>query len=242
MAIVSPGEVLDSSNPKLDLFTFIEESTLVDVQRADFQIWDLADELNPVQIYPDAVGGWEPIVLSAPPAGSRIGTGHYFAPWTVDEAIGINPHEIRWRFSLTLTSAFSLESEEFEVLALQSSTGLDPISVQAFKDCYPQFASLTSTQVQKAIDFATRYIDPTCLAECYEDAQNFLTAHFCELNYGNLAKSAGIQSVKAGPAMVTFLSTNMSQAAFHSSLKLTPYGLMFLELARGACGGMQVLC
>lgn len=242
MPILGRGESSScTSTTKLDIF--IKQgstNTLIDVESLEFQIFDLEDELNPVQVFP--VSGRQTVDLNDCPTGSRLGTGHYVAPYTVGATQKLGPYEIRWFFRQILSLAEQSFSEQFTVLESSPSTG-DGVTVADIKKRFPQFAGLDDVYIECLIAEAVRLgpCESGCIGDAYDDAIKYLVAHLIE-STGSRAGS-GTKRVKAGQAEVEYhqISENASQA--FASLGTTGYGRLYQELIYSQCGGgFRLIC
>lgn len=112
MSRIAFGEVLDASNPVLDV-EITDAGVLSDPATLEFTISSMVSG-SPVQVYP--VAGRQPIVIADPPTGSRIATGHFFAPWTVPATgLAAGTYRIDWYFAETVGGTEFTASEEFEI-------------------------------------------------------------------------------------------------------------------------------
>lgn len=224
------GETSDCSNPKLDVF-FTIGGIAVDVSVLEFQIFDVTDELNPIQVFPTVLGNREPVAIGVvcPAVGAgKISVGHFVATYTVDNAEALGPHEIRWFYKQLPTSPEETFSEQFEIALLTAGGSLDPQSVAAFKKRFPAFADVDSELIQCVLEEAACEVDQECFGEKYTSALNYFAAHLLSVATGG-ARAKGATAVSAGMASITY---GQAKADFTSSA----YGLRYISLARQCCG------
>lgn len=231
--ILVRGETVDCSNPKLDVF-FRRSGVAQDMAELEFQIFDIADELNPIQVFPVVVGTKEPVDVSNDcPIGGRLGTGHYVAAYTVDGAATLGPYEIRWFYRYLLTSPIEIFAEQFEIALIDASAGPDPANVAAFKARFPELAGTSNELIQIVLDEAETTINRDAFCpEVVESAKLFLAAHFLTFTSG--ARAKGAVSVSAGQASISYGALDSAK----SSLGSTAYGQRYLSYARQNVGAM----
>ena len=134
--LVQRGEVIDCSNPKLDVFTTVS-GVKTNVAELEFAIFDIVDEQNPVQTFPPV--GFQPVdPLNDCPAGQRLSTGRYTAVWTVPLTEPLTNHKITWRFRLNSGDPWQEFEQPFNVVTVAGSTG--PVDVAEFRCRFPDFA------------------------------------------------------------------------------------------------------
>ena len=231
-ALVQRGEVIDCSNPKLDLFTTVS-GVKTNVFSLEFQIFDINVPAAPVQTFP--LAGRESIdVDNDCPTGQRLSTGRYTALWTVDLAEPLTPHKISWFFRLTASVPEQFHEQPFDVVSVAAS--VDPLNVQQFRTRFPAYADqlqFPTDLLIEVLDEAIACVDPACFGPDFTvRAQNYLAAHLLAYSTDG-ARAKGATSVRAGSAGITF-------DAAHMNLQATGYGQRYLMLARKCTGGMVV--
>lgn len=231
--LVERNEVIDCSNPKLDLFTTLN-GVLTDVAELEFAIFDIVDPMNPVQTYP--VAGFESLdPLNDCPVGQRLGTGHYTALWTVDAAEPLTNHKITWRFRLNLGDPQQEFEQPFNVVSAAGST--DPVDVAAFRTRFPDFADpnqFSADLIAEVLSEAIDDLDERCFgATKIQRARQYYAAHLLTYPTGG-ARARGATSVTAGPASISW-------DAAKQNLSATAYGQRVQFMAR-MCAGAKVLC
>jgi len=228
--IMVRGETSDCSSPKLDVF-FTIGGVATDVAVLEFQIFDIADELLPIQVFP--LSGREPVNVVDPcPVGGRLGSGHYVATYTVDNLEVLGPHEVRWFYRLLVSSPEEVFAEQFEVLLVSASTSTDPATIASFKKRFPDLAGFSNELIQCVLDEAECEVDPNCFRDKTETAKLYLAAHLLMSTSG--ARAKGASSVSAGSASISFDTSK-------TSLDSTYYGQRYRMLAR-QCAGAMVIC
>jgi hypothetical protein len=131
MPSLTQGSSSSAATPVLDVWTAVGNPlTVIDVAILQFRILDVSTDskkVNPVQVYPSTPGTWQSVdPTTSSPAGVRLSTGHYFAPWTVPLAEPIGDHRIEWQFKQAVNSPFEAFSEDFYVAANPSPGSIDP--------------------------------------------------------------------------------------------------------------------
>lgn len=231
--LVEPNEVIDCSNPKLDLYTHLS-GVLTDVAELEFAIFDISIPATPVQTYP--VAGFQVLdPANLCPIGHKLSTGRYTAEWTVPAAEPLTNHKITWRFRLTLGGAQQEFEQPFNVVTV--SGGPDPIDVAAFRVRFPDFADVVqfpAELITEVLSEATDDLDEDCFgATKIQRARQYYAAHLLAYNTGG-ARAKGATSVTAG-------SASISWDAAKQNFEATAYGQRFRFMARMCAGGM-VLC
>lgn len=231
--LVEPNEVIDCSNPKLFLFTTLNE-LLTNVAEAEFAIFDIVDPMFPVQTFP--VAGFQAInVTDLCPTGQRISTGKYTALWTVAAAEPLTSHKITWRFRLNLGDPQQEEETPFNVVSVAGST--DPINVALFRGRFPDFSDpiqFPAALLLEVLNEAQFVLDPTCFGPLlYDVAVRYLAAHLLTFTTGG-ARARGANAVSAGSASVSWDTSRTNWGA-------TAYGQKVLSLAR-LCTGATIVC
>lgn len=230
--IIARNEVLDCSNPKLDIFT-VSGPTRVDVFSLEFIIFDIAIPAAPVQTFP--VAGRATVDLTACPGGDRLGVGHYHAEWTVDALEPLTPHKISWFIKLLGTSPEVISEQPFDVVSVVGVT--DPADVEAFRLRFPDFADQTqfpASLITLVLNEATVDLDPTCFGTLLiEQAKQYYAAHLLAYVTGG-ARAKGASSVSAGSASISWDTAKMDFNA-------TAYGQRYVFMAR-MCTGATVVC
>lgn len=163
MASLARGQPSDCANPVLDLFTQVS-GMLIDVAVLEFQIFDVSDpdkQLNPLQVYPAAVGTRAPVnVATLCPAGDKLSTGHFVARWTPPPDAAIGTYEVRWFFRLNAGSPEQTFREEFEVLAtIAGFSGSGYASVADLRAEGVSVADASDARLQQLIVLASRYVE-----------------------------------------------------------------------------------
>lgn len=228
--IMVRGETSDCSSPKLDVF-FTIGGVQTDMAVLEFQIFDINNELAPIQVYP--LSGRATVNVTDPcPVGDKLGVGHYVAQYTVDPAEPLGPHEVRWFYRLLVSSPEETFSEQFEVLLVSASTSTDPASIASFKKRFPELSSASNELIQCVLDEATAEIDAACFGDKAETAKLYLAAHLLAVT--SSARAKGVSSVAAGSASISFDTAK-------NDYRSTAYGQRYIMLAR-QCVGAMVLC
>jgi hypothetical protein len=111
MVRIALGDSSDDVTPILDV-QISSGGVLTDPATLEFVIYDLTSG-SPVQVFP--VSGRQAIVIAAPPTGSQIATGHFFAPWTAPTTLNVGTHRIDWFFTEVIAGPEFTTTEEFEV-------------------------------------------------------------------------------------------------------------------------------
>ncbi len=145
----------------LDLYT-LANGVLTDVAALSYQIWDNTTG-TPVQVYPDAFGGKQPVnVAAACPTGDKLGTGHYVARWDVPDTAPVGTWQVRWYIQLTLSVAEQTYIEDFEVLPEVVGSGTYPsqdycLVADMREEGVP--VSVSDSLIAKRITLASRFIE-----------------------------------------------------------------------------------
>lgn len=161
--LVARNEVLDCSNPKLDVY-LSKAGVAINVETLEYQIFDISDaakKISPVQVYPVSVGTRATVDTTQDcPVGGRIATGHFAAAWTVpaDETLG--SHELRWFYKETASTPEESFSEEFEVSSVTASSADLYIQVQDVRDAGVTTAMVPlDSDIETAIKINQAFID-----------------------------------------------------------------------------------
>lgn len=230
--LVEPNEVVDCSNPKLDLFTSLN-GVLTNVAEVSFAIFDIAIPAAPVQTFP--VAGFQAIDPgNLCPTGQRLSVGRYTALWTVDGAEPLTNHKITWRFALTVGGTVQEFEQPFNVVAIAG--GADPVDVEAFRCRFPDFADPAqwpAKLISLALEEACDDLDPLCFGLKLERAKQYYAAHLLAYATGG-ARAKGAASVAAGSASISF---DTAKTGFEA----TAYGQRYIMMARMCVGG-TVIC
>ncbi len=118
MVALIRGEIVDCSNPKIDVFIRDGNALPVDVSELSFQIFEkVTTPGTPIQIHPATAGDRATVDLSPCPTGDKISTGRYHASYTIPTGTPIGTHEVRWFTKLTPSANEQTFAEEFEVLS-----------------------------------------------------------------------------------------------------------------------------
>lgn len=232
--LVERGEVIDCSNPKLDLFITLS-GVLTNPFDLEFAIFDIADPMNPVQTFP--VAGFQSVDPGNDcPVGQRLSTGRFTAVWTVPLTEPLTNHKITWRFRLNSGDPQQEFEQPFDVVTIAGAS--DPVDVTAFRTRFPDFADPAqwpASLLTEIFNEAACLIDPTCFgATKLAIATQYLVAHLA--SYATQGgRAGGAQSVSAGMASINW-------GAGANDLSATAYGQRYQKLARVHCGGPMVLC
>lgn len=235
MVTLLRSEVVDCSNPKLDIYlTTGPGGPLVDPFILEYTISDNTGG-SPVQVFPAT--GRATVDLADCPTGEKLGTGHYVALWTVPDTEPLGSHLLCWFFKASSGSPENTSQEDFDVAAITGAPDFDNVTVATFRIRFPQFASVSSELIQVVIDEACRRIgDGTCFGTRLTDAKHYLAAHLLEL--AGAARGAGKASVSAGAASVSYIT----QTAGPESYDITGYGRLYRDLFRMCGPAARVLC
>lgn len=157
MPSLARGESSTSTNQVLDL------QLGTDVAVLEFRIFDISTPAKrgaPLQVYPPVAGTWAALDPTlAPPAGHRLGLGHYYAPWTVPLSEAIGDHLVEWQFKETVLDPYEGASEEFYVAEGATPADVTYVSVaevraEGFTD--PPY---TDERIEQLCRLATLFID-----------------------------------------------------------------------------------
>ena len=237
MTIVIPGETLDCTNPKLQLFLSIG-GIGTDPFILEYQIFeDVTTPGAPIQVYPLPAGTRATVdIANLCPTGDKISVGNFLAQWPlVPIAEPLGNHIVKWYFKLLSTSAEQEECVGFSVLALAASPG--DADIAAFKARFPLLADRGDTVIGLAIEEAKRCINVSCFGDKAPDAQNLLAAHMVEMTT-NAGLASGAQSVTAGMAAIVYKTLVNDPRG----LDKTMYGQLFARLMFVSGPAAQVLC
>ncbi len=230
--LVERGEVIDCSNPKLDIFTTLN-SVLANVAELSFAIFDINAPATPVQTFP--VAGFEAVdPLNDCPVGQRISTGRFTAVWTVDLAEPLTNHKITWRFKLNTGDPEQEFEQPFNVVSVAGA--VDPVDVAAFRERFPDYADQSqfpADLIALVLTEANNCVDANCFGLKITIARQYYAAHLLAYVTGG-ARAKGASSVAAGSASISWDTAKRDFAS-------TAYGQHYQFLAR-ACTGGQVLC
>lgn len=160
MSALARNQTSDCANPVLDVYMQVN-GILQDVAQLEFQIFDITDPDNPLQVYPATLGDRAPVDVSQLcPAGAKLDTGHYVATWTVPALEVTGTHQIRWFIKLTLSSGEQTFIEEFEVLPEVSAFGeLGYCLVSEVRAEGVTTAQASDARLLLAISRASRFIE-----------------------------------------------------------------------------------
>lgn len=112
MAALTRGEVVDVSNPKLDVYIRDSNGVAVDVYALSYCIFErVTAPGESTQVYPTS--GEQPVNLTA----DRVAAGVYAARFTVPSAAILGTWAIRWTAKLGPNAPEQHYTEEFEVLS-----------------------------------------------------------------------------------------------------------------------------
>ena len=232
--LVARGEVIDCSNPKLDIFLTVS-GVKTNPFDLEFAIFDIVDPGVPVQTFPLPAGTFEPVdPANDCPVGQRISTGRFTAVWTVDLAEPLTNHKISWRFRMTNGGTQQQFEQPFNVVSIAGS--VDPVDVEAFRCRFPDYSDPTqfpAKLISLVLLEAVNCLDPTCFEDKLEIAQQYYAAHLLAYATGG-ARAKGASSVSAGSASISWDTAKLDFSS-------TAYGQHFKRLAR-MCTGGQVLC
>ena len=194
MSYIAQGETNNYANSYvIDIWTHVN-GILTDVVEMSFKIFDISTATkkteyyngvkNNVQIYPTTPGQRQSINVSAlvtdPVPGHKIGTGHYYAPWTCSTTESQGDHIIEWFFRRSSTSNERFFSEEFVV----TPTYLAPSSGNCVVT-YEMVRKHTRDAVPKnilldALDYSDAEIDMAIeMAVCHFNVMPVLTNYTC---------------------------------------------------------------
>jgi len=110
-------------------------------------------------------------------------------------------------------------------------------SLADFRDRFPELASYGDTIVGVMLDEAAAEAEPAIFEGRIDLAILYLAAHLLTFSTGaGAAAAAGVKSVTAGPASVTFGDA----AAAIASTGATAYGKRYKELARQNTGAQAI--
>ncbi len=231
--LVERLEVIDCSNPKLDVFITLN-GVLVNPFSLTFAIFDIANPLLPVQTFP--VAGFEPVdPANDCPVGQRISTGHLTSVWTVDVAEPLTNHKITWRFALNSGDAEQEFEQPFNVVSVAGAQ--DPVDVADFRCRFPDWADQAQFPpelISKALTEANNCVDAVCFGLKTDIAREYYAAHLLAYVTGG-ARAKGATNVSAGSASIGWDAAKMN-------LDATAYGQHYQFMARGECGSARVLC
>jgi len=143
MAFLVQGDSSTATNPVLDLYTSFD-NILTDVYSLSFQIYDVSTDANraafnsnnpsTVQVYPTTPGTYFNLdvnhLTTDVPAGHKLSTGHYYAPWLVPTGSNLGNYIIAWYYQRTSISAQKTYQEEFVVIDTQIATIGSPLAAQ----------------------------------------------------------------------------------------------------------------
>jgi hypothetical protein len=158
MPVLSRGESISCTNPKLDIFTKVS-GVPADISSLEFQIFEKAtDPNNPIQVFPGS-GRQAVNVSAACPVGQKLSTGHYTAIYDVppNEIIGL--HEIRWFFKLLPASPEQQFFEEFDVLSAAASSEDTYITVSDVRETGLNDNPPNDQTIQQSIILWQSFID-----------------------------------------------------------------------------------
>lgn len=155
-AFLAKGQTYDGANPLLD-FYFLRNGFLADVYQLQYEIW----KQNVIDGRLTQVGtGRSSVDVSNvyPASGAgKLGTGRYFANWTVPATEDTGPHEIRWFYKETASDAEHRVVIPFEVVAVaRMSRGL--CLIQDLRD-EGVSEDVTDARILLGIDYATTTIE-----------------------------------------------------------------------------------
>ena len=111
------------------------------------------------------------------------------------------------------------------------------LTIAAFRERWTAFANATTypdTYVDLVLQEALRRINADYFRNRADDAQGYLTAHLIEVKRPQ--RGAGVQSVSAGPASITYFPPTTRKA-----LETTSYGLEYLALLKSVGPASRVL-
>lgn len=159
MVAVVANEVIDCSNPKIDVF-IRKQGLLIDPAILEYQIFDLIGGPPGTQIFPATPGQRALVNLAPCPTGERISLGHFVALYSVPNTVGVGSHRIKWFFSETIGGrAFSFE-EEFEVCAVAPPpSGPYYITVQDVRDAGIDATIASNTEIETQLNINQQFID-----------------------------------------------------------------------------------
>lgn len=152
MPSVARDETIDSTNPKLDLFTSVDGLS-TDVAVLAYAIFE-DDGTTVVK----ARVSIDPTTDA--PTGERLATGHFsIDSWTVPSAQPLGTYKITWYFQLTASSPEQVFTEDFEVVSVIGSGMEGYALVQDFRDEGWTSAMVTDARLLSLISRASRRID-----------------------------------------------------------------------------------
>jgi len=127
MAIFSRGESNDPANPLLQLFIIDGHDDPIDAAYVGFRILDISTEqakchyanqdFNKIQVYPNRGPKYIDVnhLYTDTPAGHKLGTGNYYAPWTANPTLRVGDYMIIWEWKLGAGNPFRMTRQPFSV-------------------------------------------------------------------------------------------------------------------------------
>lgn len=167
MPSLTQGSSSSAATPVLDLWTGVgNPRALIDVAVLQFRVMDIstdAKKVNPVKIYPTLTAWQDVDPTAAAPAGVRLGTGHYFAPYTVSLAEPVGDHRVDWQFRQTTNAPWETFSEDFYVAANAGPGGARPDLYCTVEDIRAEGFTNPSVypdgRITSLIELASRFVD-----------------------------------------------------------------------------------
>lgn len=159
MAILSRGEAVGVSNPKLQFLAVTKgpddflSGRLTDVELLEYQILDISTPAK--RTSPSEVVARTAVDLVT----DRLGLGRYVADYTVDASASAGRHEVRWYYKVVATGVEQQERYEFDVIDSISAAAPTPFY------CFPSdlkdegICGRTDAFLLGRIGLASRYIE-----------------------------------------------------------------------------------
>lgn len=126
MPQLTMGQPNDPTAPQLQLFIIDGDENPIDAAYVGFRILDISSKekkcyyaqqsFDRIQVYPSQGPKYLDVVnlYTGDPAGHKIGTGNYYAPFTPDENLRVGEYIIVWEWQLA-GAPFSMTRESFSV-------------------------------------------------------------------------------------------------------------------------------
>ena len=127
MAIFSRGEPNDPLNPLLQLFIIDGNDEPINAAYVGFRIVDIStsqakcyyanQDFNKIQVYPNKGPRFIDVsnLFTDTPAGHKLGTGNYYAPWTASPTLRVGEFVIIWEWKLGAGNPFRINRQPFSV-------------------------------------------------------------------------------------------------------------------------------